>query len=130
MYITLLSDAEVEEVKNNPVVLNVEISQGSQTIDLQQELEAAVKREFREILKAVVGTHSSGISRRARDLISGHMEKGTGQFRWESIAEIDLDTVHSEIALRAGYGGYLNWLWKNNWYRTRNSIITYLLSGI
>jgi hypothetical protein len=101
MYSTLLSDAEME-VKNSPIVLNVEIGQGGQSIDLQQELEAAVKREFREILKAIVGTHSSGISLQARRFISGHMEKGTGQFRWESIAEIDLDIVHSEIAIKAG----------------------------
>jgi hypothetical protein len=78
MYSTLLSDAEMEEVKNNPIVLNVEIGQGSQTIDLQQELEAAVKREFREILKAVVGARSSGISLQARKFISGHLEKVEG----------------------------------------------------
>ena len=117
-------------MKNNQIVLNVEIDQGGQTFDLQQELEAGVKREFCEILKAVVGDHSSGISPQARKLISGHLEKGTGQFLWEGISEIDLDMVHSEIALKAGYGGYLNWLWKDNWYRTRNSTITHLLSGI
>jgi len=129
-YSALLSDAEVEEMKNNPIVLNMKIDQGGQTIDLQQELEYGVKRELREILKAVAGADSSGISQQARKIISGYMEKGTGQFPWESISEIDLDMVHSEIAIKAGNEGYLNWLWKDNWYRTRNSRITYLLSGI
>lgn len=128
-YSTLLSDTEVEEMKNNPIVLSMEIDQG-QTIEFPQELEAAVKKEFHEILRAVVGAHSSGISPQARKLISDHMKNGTGQYPWEKISEIDLDVIHSEIALKAGYGGYLNRMWKENWYRTRNSTITYLLAAI
>lgn len=103
-------------MKNNPIVLNVEIDQGGQTIEFQQELEAAVKTEFHEILRAVAGARSSGISLQARKLISD--ERGTGQFPWENISEIDLDMIHSEIALKAGYGGHLNRLWSENWYRT------------
>src|SRR6266480_3219868 len=72
-YSALLSDAEVEEMENNPIVLNMKIDQGGQTIDLQQELEYGVKRELREILKAVAGADSSGISQQARKIISGHM---------------------------------------------------------
>jgi len=129
-YRTLLSDVEVEEVKNNPIVLNVKIDQGGQAFDLEQELKAGLRRGLREALKAIVGARSSGISPDARKFISGHLEKGTGQFLWEGLSENDLDMVHSEIGVWAGYGGFLNRLWKNDWYGTRNSTITYLLSGI
>ena len=133
-YSTLLSHAEVEEVKKNQIVLDVEKDRGDLTIEnFQLELEAAaekMKKEFRDILKAVVGDLSSGISPQTRKSISDHMKEGTGQFPWVNISEIDLDVIHSEIARKAGYVGELNRMWKNNWHRTRNSTITYLLSEI
>jgi len=130
-YATLLSDAEVEEVEKNPIVLSVEMDQGGSTINSFQADEMGFHEvEFREIFTAVMGDHSSRVSLRARQLISDHMKEQTGQFDWKSIPAIDLDVIHSEISRMAGYGGKLNRMWRNDWHRGRNKTIEKLLSNI
>ena len=66
-------------MKKNPIVLDVEKDQV--TIEnFQLELEAAVEKmkEFREILEAVVGDNSSGISSHVRKSISNDMKADMG----------------------------------------------------
>jgi len=132
-YATLLTDAEVEEVRKNSIVLNVEIDQGGSTISSFQADEMKFcEMQFREIFTAVVEVEdrSSRVPLWARQLISAHMKDPTGQFDWKSIREVDLDVIHTEISRLAGYGGKLNDMWRNDWHRGRNRIIEQLLSKI